>query len=82
MEKSRLVNGEWAIESLAFKKEKQGARHYFSIMHLSGGITRPLGKIGDLRIEPYFKIPLTGLGSGKLPLLSTGIHLGITRKLF
>ena len=64
------------------KYYNQGARHYFSIMHVSGGITRPLGKFADLRIEPYFKIPLTGLGSGKLPLLSTGVHVGITRKLF
>ena len=42
---------------------------------------KKLGTVGDLRIEPYVKLPLNGLGLGSLPLRSTGIYLGITRPI-
>lgn len=55
---------------------------WFSMMNLSIGYNRKLGKIGDLRIEPFIKIPLKGVGIGALPITSTGINIGLTRKLF
>jgi Outer membrane protein beta-barrel domain len=57
--------------------------HYpFSIIGLSAGFEQKLGKVGNLRIEPYLRIPLTGMGAGKLPIMSTGINIGITRQLW
>jgi hypothetical protein len=65
-----------------YKSYTNAAANLFSAVHLSGGYTHSLGKIGDLRLEPYLKIPLSGMGSGKMPLSSAGLHIGLTRKLF
>lgn len=52
--------------------------NFLSVMNLSLGYSLHWGKVGDVRIEPYFKIPLKGVGIGSLPITSTGIYLGIT----
>lgn len=52
--------------------------NFLSIMNLSVGYSLHWGKVGDVRIEPYFKIPLKGVGIGSLPITSTGLYLGIT----
>lgn len=56
--------------------------HLISVAQVSGGYTHQLGKIGELRIEPYVKLPLRGVGIGSMPLQSAGIHVGITKRLF
>ena len=56
--------------------------HLISVVQISSGYTHQLGKIGDLRIEPYVKLPLRGVGIGSMPLQSAGIHVGITKRLF
>jgi hypothetical protein len=57
--------------------------HYlFSIVNLSFGYEQKLGKIGNLRIEPYLRIPLSGIGTGSLSILSAGLNLGITRRIW
>jgi cytoskeletal protein RodZ len=61
---------------------KKPSQYPFSIIGLSAGFEQRLGKIGNLRIEPYLRIPLTGMGAGKLPIMSTGINIGITRQLW
>jgi hypothetical protein len=33
----------------------------------------------ELRLEPYYKLPLGGMGTGKLYLTSTGLNIGITK---
>lgn len=65
-----------------YKSYKNSSRNLFSAVQLTGGYTHKVGKIGDLRIEPYLKIPIAEMGFGQLPLMSAGIHVGITRKLF
>jgi hypothetical protein len=57
-------------------------KNWVSVLQLSAGYSHKLGKIGDFRVEPYYKIPLKGLGYGELPISSLGIHFGITKKLF
>ena len=58
------------------------SNHLISVAQVSGGYTHQLGKIGDLRIEPYLKLPLRGVGIGSMPLQSAGVHIGITKRLF
>jgi hypothetical protein len=58
------------------------SQYWFSIINLSAGYEHRLGGIGNLRIEPYLRVPLSGLGTGKLNILSTGINIGITRRLW
>jgi len=33
-------------------------------------------------VEPYLRLPLAGIGTGKLPIMSAGINIGITRRLW
>ncbi len=61
---------------------KKPSQYPFSIVSLSAGFEQRLGKVGNLRIEPYLHIPLTGMGTGKLPIMSTGINIGITRQVW
>jgi Outer membrane protein beta-barrel domain len=58
------------------------SNYLFSIVNISGGFERRIGQIGNLRIEPYVRLPLSGIGSGKLPIMSAGINIGITRRLW
>ncbi len=51
-------------------------------MNVSVGYNRTLNKVGTLRIEPYLKIPIKGIGIGNLPITSTGLNIGITKKIF
>ena len=62
------------------KEYKDGSMHIFSNLSISGGYTHRLGNFADLRIEPYLKLPLSGMGVGSLPLFSTGLQVGVTRK--
>ena len=61
---------------------KRPSQYPFSIINLSAGFEQRLGKIGNLRVEPYVRIPLTGMGTGKLPIMSAGVNIGITRQLW
>jgi len=60
----------------------KSSQYPFSIINLSAGFEQRLGKIGNLRVEPYVRLPLTGLGTGKLPIMSAGVNIGITRQLW
>jgi len=55
-------------------------QNWFSILNLSAGFEHHLGKIGDIRIEPYAKLPLSGIGKGSLSLTSAGLNVGLSRR--
>ncbi len=63
------------------REYKNSTDNWLSVAHLSVGMQKHLGTLGDLRIEPYLKLPLKGVGIGSMPLTSTGIYLGITRPI-
>ena len=54
--------------------------HFFSVLTLSAGYRRQLSKSMFLTAEPYLKLPLSGVGFGKVKLNSTGVlfTFGIT----
>jgi hypothetical protein len=58
------------------------SQYWFSIINLSAGFEQRIGKIGNLRLEPYVRIPLSGIGTGKLPILSAGVNIGFTHQLW
>lgn len=62
------------------KSYKNSSKDWLSVMNISGGYQHQMGK-ASLRIEPYLKLPLKGVGIGKLPITSTGIYLSITYPL-
>lgn len=62
------------------KEYKNSSVDLFTTLSVSGGYTHRLGNFGDVRIEPYLKLPVSGMGISKLPFLSTGLQVGVTRK--
>ncbi len=54
--------------------------HFFGIANISGGVVRPLTKKLNINIEPFMKLPLTGIGEGKVKFLSFGTNVSITFK--
>jgi hypothetical protein len=57
-----------------------GTKNLFSNIGVSAGYTHRLGNFADLRVEPYLKVPVSKMGSVGLPLFSTGLQVGLSRK--
>jgi len=57
-------------------------KYWFSILNLSVGYEQRLGKIGNLRLEPFLRVPLAGIGTGDLSIMSAGLNIGITRRIW
>ena len=52
--------------------------HYLaSILNLSAGYEYGLGQHWSAQAEPYVKVPLAGVGAGKVKLLSAGVYFGV-----
>lgn len=52
----------------------------FSILNLAIGYRRQLGKQLSYQLAPFIKIPLTGIGEGKVNLYSAGLQLSVNLK--
>ena len=63
---------------LSYKNE---TKNWFSVFNFSVGYTHKLGDIGSMRIEPYLKLPIKNLGVGNMPIMSTGLNVGFTKKI-
>ena len=50
-----------------------------AVASISVGYQKNISKFINIRIEPFLKIPLQGMGVGNLPLTSAGLQFGITR---
>ena len=61
---------------------KDKNKHYFSVFTLSGGYQRNISKTFSIMAEPYLKIPMAGIGFGKVKLNSAGILLSVGIKPF
>jgi len=62
------------------KAYKSSSSDLFSAMSISGGYIHRLGNFADIRIEPYLKLPMYGMGIAELPFLSTGLQVGVTKR--
>ena len=54
--------------------------HILSILDLSVGFQRNIGKKLSWQLEPYARIPLSGVGFGKIELSSFGVNFSIQLK--
>ncbi|MDQ2794885.1 MAG: PorT family protein [Bacteroidota bacterium] len=52
-------------------------QHLVSILNLSAGYEYGLGTHWRVQAEPYVKVPLAGVGAGKVKLLSAGVYFGL-----
>lgn len=64
-----------------YKQYNNASRNWTSILNLSIGFEKKMGNAGSLRIEPYMKLPLKGVGVGDLPIGSKGVFVGFTRPI-
>jgi hypothetical protein len=71
----------WGTETSSWNIHRP-SQNWFSIVNLSVGLEQRVGKIGNLRLEPYLRVPLSGIGTGSLPILSAGVNIGLTRQLW
>jgi hypothetical protein len=52
-------------------------QHLLRILNLTAGVEYGLGTRWNLLAEPYVKVPLAGVGMGKVKLLSAGVLFGL-----
>jgi len=71
------------VRSKTDMRSRDSTSNYpFSILNLSAGFERALNKRFSLQAEPYFKIPMKGLGYGKLDLTSYGIYFSVKYRFY
>jgi len=49
-------------------------RYFFGVYNLSMGIEKHISPNWSVQVEPYAQIPLTGIGEGKIKLISSGVY--------
>lgn len=59
----------------------KSSNYYFSNVQLSVGFDHAVSKNTTIRIEPYYRIPISGIGISDLPVTSVGLNLAITTKV-
>ena len=60
---------------------KNASTNFLAVANFAVGYNKTLKKNISLRLEPYIKIPLKGIGFGSLPIMSTGLNIGVTKKI-
>ena len=75
----KTASGQNAYRSYTYNNVN---KHNFSVLGLSGGYQYQVNKNISLTAAPYIKIPLSGIGFGKVKLNSAGIMFTATVKPF
>ena len=52
-------------------------KHYFSVLSLSAGYQRKINRFLSYTAEPYFKLPMAGVGFGRIKLNSFGLMFSV-----
>ena len=73
----RYPNGNPGTRYRSYPSEK---KYWFSVLNLSAGYEKNIGKQFSVQVEPYFKVPLKGVGFGNIQLNSYGLYLGVKYK--
>ena len=68
------VNG---VKQNLHAKYESNKGYFLSTVVISFGSEFKIGKHAALRIEPYWQIPLKGMGVGAIPVSGAGLHTGI-----
>lgn len=59
---------------------KSSEKNWMTVVNVNMGYERNFLKSFNLRVEPYFRIPVAGVGTGNLSLTSGGIYIGIGKR--
>jgi hypothetical protein len=60
---------------------KRTGEHYFSVVNLSVGYERNLGRRFSWQAEPFLKLPLGGVGFGKVRLATGGVFVSVKYRM-
>jgi len=75
----KYPNGNAYTKSWSISNQNQ---HYFSVLDVSAGYEYTFSKRASLIAEPYLKMPLSGIGAGKVKLNSAGVLFTFALKPF
>jgi hypothetical protein len=65
-------------KSVTIKNKNQ---HFLSILNLSATYSGNLNRKWSWQVEPYYKLPLTGIAEADVKLKSVGLYLSLKYKL-
>lgn len=65
----------------ADKSTKISTTNLLANVSISAGYESALGNFCSFRIEPYYRVPVKGIGLGGLPITSMGLNIGLTKKI-
>ncbi|SDD24702.1 hypothetical protein SAMN05216464_101197 [Mucilaginibacter pineti] len=68
----------WAPHNLEIKNQNQ---HLFGVLNVNATYQRQINSKFSAVVQPYMKLPLTGIGNGRVDLKSTGVALGVSWNL-
>lgn len=60
---------------------KKNSYEFPAVVNISAGFQKKVSNNFDIRLEPYIKIPIQGIGVGNLPVTSAGLQVGIIHRL-
>ncbi|MBJ6145526.1 hypothetical protein [Hymenobacter sp. BT559] len=66
---------DWTMNGQTFTKSAQvlkGSNHFLSVLNLAVGFEKPLGTRWSVQAEPFWQVPLGGVGAGQIRLTSAG----------
>jgi len=52
-------------------------RHLLGVLNFNATYQRQLGHGINALVQPYYKVPLTGIGNGRVNLRSAGVAFGV-----
>jgi hypothetical protein len=71
---------DWTMNGQTFTKTAlvvNGSNHFLSVLNLSVGVERPIGGRWSAQVEPFWQVPLGGVGAGKVHLSSAGASFSL-----
>lgn len=71
-----LING---TQQTMISSYKNKSRSVAATLDFSAGYEHKIGKLNRIRFEPYLQIPLKGMGVGSMPMMSSGLRIGISK---
>ncbi len=71
-----LING---AQQNMVSSYKNKSRSFAAAFDISMGYEHKIGKFNYMRIEPYVQIPLKGMGVGSIPVMSSGLRIGLAK---
>jgi len=68
-------------EKLGRTLYNKASQNWFSNVQISAGYERSFNKICNIRVEPYCRVPLKGIGISDVPVTSVGVNLALIKTI-